>query len=457
LSRTERLRSRHIRTGEEDARSKLQQSEFHLAQPKGAFETIAPASPRKIAHGERLMSKRLDVVVLILAAALAACSPAPVGPGKGAGAARYDGSSEAFAAFAAEQDQDWPTPAEMGRFKAPDGALLRYARWTPPEGPSAGTVVFFQGRTEFIEKNIYAYKDLSADGYDVWTLDWRGQGLSHRPLNGTDKGYIDRYESFVADATHFINEVVKLDERPGPKILLAHSMGGGIGALYLMQNPDRFDRAVFSSPLMRLPSDQDRPAVRLVNKAKVATGLGSTCAGLNPFSCPWTDSFGHNVDPCTFKGATPPDTSVVNRSQTERYTHDLAKAALIDCMVARSLDPAGSDPGLAVGGATSSWLRATLLATDTIAVDPKKLQTPLLIVGAGRETVVSNDGQQAFCTAASPNCCWVKVEGAGHEILIESEEKRREFMDHFRRFVTKPWPTAEAFCTAAERQTVGAS
>src|SRR4051794_35919267 len=131
-----------------------------------------------------LMSQRWKAAILALAAA--ACSPTPSGPK--ADTARYDSSPKAFAAFAAEQHQDWPAPVEMGTFQAPDGAPLRYARWTPPGGGRAGTVVFFQGRTEFIEKNIYAYKDLLEDGYDVWTLDWRGQGLSHRPLSGTDKG-----------------------------------------------------------------------------------------------------------------------------------------------------------------------------------------------------------------------------------------------------------------------------
>jgi alpha-beta hydrolase superfamily lysophospholipase len=229
-------------------------------------------------------------------------------------------------------------------------------------------------------------------------------------------------------------------------------MGGGIGTLYLLQNGNQFDRAVFSSPLMRLPLDQDRSAVRRINRIKVATGLGSTCAGLNPFSCPWTNSFLHDVDPCTFKGDPPSHDRLTNRLDTERYTHDFAKVAVIDCMVGRSLDPARSEPGLAVGGSTSGWLRATFLATDAIAVDPKQLRTPLLIVGAGGETIVSNEGQKAFCAAASPNCCRVEIEGAGHEILIETEEKRRAFMDHFRRFVAKPWQEPSAFCATTERR-----
>ena len=69
----------------------------------------------------------------------AACSLARVD--LNASAMRYDGTTRAFIDFAAEQDQTWPAPAEIGLFEAPDGVTLRYARWMPPGAarPSTGT------------------------------------------------------------------------------------------------------------------------------------------------------------------------------------------------------------------------------------------------------------------------------------------------------------------------------
>jgi lysophospholipase len=388
----------------------------------------------------------LQNLTMIVTLATAACIPAQVN----GTTASYDGTASAFGSFAADQQQDWPVPAEIDWFKAPDGKPLRYAHWAPP-GEPIGTVIFFQGRTEFIEKNIYTYMDLRNAGYDVWTLDWRGQGLSHRPLGGTDKGYIDSYDTFVADARHFIDTKVSFNKEK-PRILLAHSMGGGIGTLYLMRHPTQFDQAVFSSPLIRLPANQDNPPVRIANRGKVLAGLGGSCAGANPF-CSWASSFADKVDPCTFRGAVPSNANLRDAADTWRYTHDFAKVALFDCMVIRSQDTAEPDPGLAVGGATSSWLRATFLATDEIAANPARLKTPLLIIGAGGDTVVSNEGQSAFCGESNSSCCRIEIAGAGHEILIEAEDKRQAFMDHFQQFVSRPLQqTPKDFCKSFEKK-----
>ena len=118
-------------------------------------------------------------------------------------------------------------------------------RATPrPPAPSSSS----RAAPEFIEKNVDTYADLAARGYDVWTLDWRGQGLSDRLLPDPEKGHVDSYDSYLRDADQFLTDIVRLDQSPRPRILLAHSMGGGIGTLYLERHPGRFDKAVFASP-----------------------------------------------------------------------------------------------------------------------------------------------------------------------------------------------------------------
>ena len=105
--------------------------------------------------------------------------------------------------------------------------------------PAAGTVVHFNGRTEFIERNALVYSDLAKRGWDVWTLDWRGQGLSYRPLVGEAavRGHIDDFATYVADATRFVDSVVKLQQQRPPHVLLGHSMGGQIALRYLLAEP----------------------------------------------------------------------------------------------------------------------------------------------------------------------------------------------------------------------------
>src|SRR2546430_7789031 len=112
----------------------------------------------------------------------------------------YDGTLQSLKRYVDEQHLDtWRLPTEIGFFKAGDGASLRYAVWHPDPGkPVLGTVVHFNGRTEFIERNAETYSDLVSKGWEVWTLDWRGQGLSDRHLDGSDavRGYIQNFDEY---------------------------------------------------------------------------------------------------------------------------------------------------------------------------------------------------------------------------------------------------------------------
>ena len=91
---------------------------------------------------------------------------------------------------------------------ASGNALLRYACWNAP-GTARGTVVLLTGRGEFIEK--YATEvtgELLQRGFSVAALDWRGQGLSDRPLSEHDAGHIDNFSTYIADLKLFLDTIV---------------------------------------------------------------------------------------------------------------------------------------------------------------------------------------------------------------------------------------------------------
>ena len=60
-----------------------------------------------------------------------------------------------------------------------DGIRLRAAHWP---GSGKGTVFLLPGRTEYIEKYAPPAAEFCRCGWDVLTLDWRGQGMSDRAL-----------------------------------------------------------------------------------------------------------------------------------------------------------------------------------------------------------------------------------------------------------------------------------
>jgi lysophospholipase len=374
-------------------------------------------------HGTDTSMKHLSFALLFFMAATGlthAKSQAPTD-------IRYDGTRDGFADFADTTGLDWPAPDTIDTFKAGDGASIRYAHWQPADPQSrSGVVVFFSGRTEYIEKNIYTFRDLQQQNYELWTLDWRGQGLSDRAIpEHPDRGHIDTFDTFVADAAQFIDEIVQLDRYDGmPKILMAHSMGGAIGTLYLQAYPGQFDRAVFSAPMHGL--GVNNALVRSIFSAKSADSCATTVIG----DCPWKSNFKTTFDPCDFsKPATP--TMFKSMRRATIYSHDLDKLREQICIVEAERLGEPNIANLGLGKPTAGWMTQAFAAIKKLFAQAGKLQTPLLIIGGGADDVVSNDSQQAFCDAAASYCCRLETEGASHELLIEVESIRTEFMAKF--------------------------
>jgi lysophospholipase len=118
-------------------------------------------------------------------------------------------------------------PADRYGFFERAGARLRYTCWNVP-GTARGTVVVLTGRGEFIDK--YATEvvgELLGRGYAVISMDWRGQGLSDRPLADRNKGHIDNFATYIDDLRLFLDKIVA-PSAPRPILALCHSMGAHI-------------------------------------------------------------------------------------------------------------------------------------------------------------------------------------------------------------------------------------
>ncbi len=101
-----------------------------------------------------------------------------------------------------------PPPA-IGMLKLPDGAMIRHACWEPPQPPRA-TLLMLNGRSEFIEKYDELARGWTARGYRVFSLDWRGQGRSTRPLPPPrqQRHYLPDFEVLEEDLQFFLERVV---------------------------------------------------------------------------------------------------------------------------------------------------------------------------------------------------------------------------------------------------------
>ena len=103
-------------------------------------------------------------------------------------------------------------------------------------------VAIFPGRTEMVEKYGPTVTDLTARGFDVAVIDWRGQGLSDRlcdpPLRGDVPDFAD-YQKDLRAYWAWLDGV-----STGARHILAHSMGGCIALRALV---DGLPRAAWRS------------------------------------------------------------------------------------------------------------------------------------------------------------------------------------------------------------------
>ena len=98
---------------------------------------------------------------------------------------------------------------DCGYFTSTEGISIRYHRWSPARCHPVGTVILLGGRKEFLEKYIETAGDLNRMGFDVYSFDWRGQGLSSRMLPDTQKGYIGTYEDYLVKGKEAVRHIVE--------------------------------------------------------------------------------------------------------------------------------------------------------------------------------------------------------------------------------------------------------
>lgn len=286
---------------------------------------------------------------------------------------------------------------------APDGTQIRIGCWQV-DGDASGTVILLHGRTEFLEKYDEVIDELNDRGLDVWSMDWRGQGLSDRILDHPQKGHIGRFETYVEDVAWFAEKIVQVGN--GPVIVLAHSMGGHVAVRTLLEGKLKPDGLIATAPMIALPMSRLAGfAVRIVSNLVTAVGLGGRYGpGMS------------DHDPARIKFDGNPLTG--DRERFDRLYQMLA-----------------GNPRLALGGVTWGWLNAafgSIAEIERLTRNAPQM-CPAVICTAMEDRVVSVDAQSALCEAVD-NWKQVRLEGSQHEPMMETDPIRARFWAAFDEF-----------------------
>jgi len=98
--------------------------------------------------------------------------------------------------------------ATIGYLSPTQGIRIRWGVWKTHSQVQRGTVLLLAGRGEYLEKYHETATDLIKRGFDVYSFDWRGQGLSSRMLPNRQKGFVRTYDDYLVDLDAFIQTIM---------------------------------------------------------------------------------------------------------------------------------------------------------------------------------------------------------------------------------------------------------
>lgn len=295
---------------------------------------------------------------------------------------------------------------QHGEFSGINGVTIGYG-FLAHDNPRQA-IVICNGRLESYLKYQELACELFAQGYSIYMLDHRGQGLSGRLTDNRHKGHVDHFGDYVADFGSFVEHVVK--PRGVQKLyLLAHSMGAAIASRYLQQGPHTFRAAVFSAPMFGIQLPAPVAVIRLV--ARSLDKLSSLC-GSEP---------GYVIGGGDYHAVPFEDNELTH--SVERY------------QAFRTLYQA--KPELQLGGPTNRWLLEAMGAAKQCIMEADTVAIPVQILQAGDDTIVDNQAQLHFFQRLNPCSALEIIQGAKHELFVERDEYRQQVLSRLLAFFEK--------------------
>lgn len=290
-----------------------------------------------------------------------------------------------------------------------DGKRLRTAIWDAAPGiRSRGVCVLLHGQTEFLEKYAEVADELTARGFAVASFDWRGQGASERLVDEPLKAHVRDFSEYDGDLAAFFEQVVRpLGDKP--PLALAHSMGGHMLMRALHDRPGLFAAAVATAPMLRAltrgyPSLVARSVTFLHHTLRRHEEWVWGMEGRDPLALSFDDN---------------------------QVTSDRARFARTGALLAARND-------IRLIGPTWGWLEAAYRSMRRVMANgyAQAIETPVLIVGAGRDRIVDTRAARAFA-ARLPHGAYLEIPDAEHEILMENDSIRARFWAAFDAFVSQ--------------------
>jgi len=293
---------------------------------------------------------------------------------------------------------------QEGYFKSSDKTKLYWCKLTDPKHNKA--VLLVNGRIESSWKYQELLFDFYRQGYDVYSYDHRGQGLSDRLVQDSDIGHVYEFDDYVRDLASVVQHFAL--EGYQQRHMISHSMGGAIATRYLQTYPHHpFDKLVLSAPMfgINLPWYLSPVAIAVSQILTAVYPTPTYAPGHQPYY------------------AKPFEDNPLSQSKARYHWFRQLYA---------------DKPELQVGGPSTRWVWQGLMATKQCLQMTRQLKIPVLLLQAGNDRIVSNQAQNQFykkLCKTNKNSQMITIDGAQHELLFEQDQYRNQALDALFRFL----------------------
>lgn len=254
-------------------------------------------------------------------------------------------------------------------FTNPDNFTLHEKTWSAENAKAI--VLITHGIAEHCGRYDHVAQSLVEGGYTVVAFDLRGHGKSSGKRN-----YINSFQDYLNDLDEMLGRV-RVNYPDQSIFLLGHSMGGGIVALYTIEQQPDIEGILLSAPMAKV-SDEISPMLQKIS--------GLLSAILPKLPVMKLDSSGISRDP-------------------------------------KVIEDYDTDP-LNYRGSILARTGAELLkATKTISAGTSRISTPILIMHGTNDKITDVSGSEMLFDKVSSDDKTLKLyDGLFHEILNEPEK-----------------------------------
>jgi alpha-beta hydrolase superfamily lysophospholipase len=265
-----------------------------------------------------------------------------------------------------------PVKHKEGTMKSIRDTDIYFQYWLP-EDEHRAILIIVHGLAEHSGRYMNVVNHFVPAGYAVCGIDHIGHGKSDG-----ERVYVDRFQDYTTTLTKYV-DMIRGWQSDKPIFMVGHSMGGLIGAAYLLEHQHELSGAVFSGPGIKVP-DNISPSVIFMGKilSKILPKAGIL----------QLDSKGVSRDP-----------------------------AVVDAYV--------KDP-LVYSGKVTARLGAEMLKTmQDVTNNAAQIKLPLTIVQGSDDSLVDPGGAQLLYDSVSSKDKSIKIyEGFYHEVFNDPEHEQ---------------------------------